>query len=423
MNGQEIDDRPQERESEVRHAHAVAASRHGRASAPGYLGLPSDEDPAGAGAGASEETSEQEADRSRKQSAGNARGRERSGSGQRSQQRSAGARRTSKATRSTGGSSARKRTTAGKGTTAAKRAVTGKGAATSKGPKRHNSSKGASSAGGSRRTSGAGRASGSGGTGRGVKQTPSNRTSSSGGANRGTSKRTSGRAMPAASSVKSKIASAGESGTKVVGKRARRAAVGGGGSLLTRLLIMGSRAAAHALADKGAKGLDGLLEKVRRLPIQQSIDVAVPPEIAWAQWMELKHLPEGTQRLSNVQREGDELRARIDGARGSDWSAEIIDEREQESFAWQSTQGSDSAGLATFHPLGERLTRIELTLDVQPEDLSEAARLLLHIADRRVGQELRRFKADAELLNPDVYEELLTAEADNNGSDGEEETK
>src|SRR5436190_13953997 len=40
-----IDDRPEERESPVRHAHAVAASRHGRASAPGYLGLPADDAP------------------------------------------------------------------------------------------------------------------------------------------------------------------------------------------------------------------------------------------------------------------------------------------------------------------------------------------------------------------------------------------
>src|SRR5437764_1350517 len=38
-----IDDRPEERESPVRRAHAVAARRHGRASTPGYLGVPLDE--------------------------------------------------------------------------------------------------------------------------------------------------------------------------------------------------------------------------------------------------------------------------------------------------------------------------------------------------------------------------------------------
>ena len=43
-NSAEIDDRPELRESPVRHAHAVLASRHGRASSPGYLGLPVEED-------------------------------------------------------------------------------------------------------------------------------------------------------------------------------------------------------------------------------------------------------------------------------------------------------------------------------------------------------------------------------------------
>lgn len=81
-------------------------------------------------------------------------------------------------------------------------------------------------------------------------------------------------------------------------------------------------------------------------------------------------------------------------------------------------EGADSAGLATFHPLGDRLTRIELTVDVQPEDLGELACLMLHIADRRVEEQLRRFKADAELLNPDIYEELL--EGDNEDADHEE---
>ena len=135
--------------------------------------------------------------------------------------------------------------------------------------------------------------------------------------------------------------------------------------------------------------------------------------------MELKHLPEGTHRLSDVERDGDVITGTIDGLRDRDWSAEVIDEREQESFAWRSTEGSDSAGLVTFHPLSERLTRVEVTIDVLPEGLGDAARLMLHIGDRRIEEELRRFKADAELLNPDVYEELL-ASADDGGSDGEE---
>lgn len=177
----------------------------------------------------------------------------------------------------------------------------------------------------------------------------------------------------------------------------------------------------HSLRHASSQGIDSVLENVQRLPIQRSIDIAVPPEIAWQQWSELRHLPEGVHRLSRVQREGDELTGHIDGPRRADWSAEVIDEREQESFAWRTTEGPDSAGLATFHPLSVRLTRIELTIDVRPEGLGEAATLALHLADKRVEGELRRFKADAELLNPDVYEELLSSDGDSEPGEEEEE--
>jgi uncharacterized membrane protein len=112
----------------------------------------------------------------------------------------------------------------------------------------------------------------------------------------------------------------------------------------------------------------------------------------------------------DVEREGDRLVGHLDGATARDWEAEIIDERENESFAWRSCEGSDSAGLVTFHELSERLTRIELNLDVVPVDLLEAASLAVRLADHRVETELRRFKANVELLNPDVYEELLSSQ-------------
>ncbi len=406
MNAQQIDDKPQDRESDVRHAHAVEASRHGRASTPGYLGLPADEDPEGPGVDGSDGGASQDDDRPRRPSAGRARGRA-AGSGGSQQSRSSQSKASSRskqasqkqASRSKAGSqpkasrsAARAARPGGRPAPSGKRETprAGSGKATPD-AKRSRSGDGASSKGRSAKSSAGGR------------RPPSTRASG-------------GRTKAAAASITSKVASIGESGEEAVRGRARREAVRIGGALLKRALIAGSRAAVHALTRAGQRGADGLLESVQRLPIQQSIDVAAPPEIAWQQWMELRHLPEGAHRLTDVERDGDELHGVI-ARRGTDWSAEIIDEREQESFAWQSTEGSDSAGLVTFHPLGERLTRVELTLDVQPEDLGEAALLLLHIADRRVREELRRFKADTELLNPDIYEELLESD-DSNGTSG-----
>jgi uncharacterized membrane protein len=142
-----------------------------------------------------------------------------------------------------------------------------------------------------------------------------------------------------------------------------------------------------------------------RLPIQRSVDIAVPVRVAWEEWMAFECLPEGIHTVTEVERDGDELVGRTSGPLPTDWAAEILDEREQQSFAWQSHQGSDCAGLVTFHELSKRLTRIELNLDVVPTSVAENFQLTTRIADHRAETELRRFKARLELINPDLYED------------------
>jgi uncharacterized membrane protein len=156
----------------------------------------------------------------------------------------------------------------------------------------------------------------------------------------------------------------------------------------------------------GKNALEAGLSK--RLPIQVSIDVAVPLAVAWEEWMTFESLTDGVHGTEDVQRDGDYLIGRTAGPRSADWEAEIVDEREQESFAWRSTTGSDCAGLVTFHRLSDRLTRIELDLDVLPTSPGETLVLSLHLAHRRAEAELRRFKARAEFINPDLYEAEIT---------------
>ena len=143
----------------------------------------------------------------------------------------------------------------------------------------------------------------------------------------------------------------------------------------------------------------------RLVPIQLSIDVAVPIHVAWEEWRSWGRLPEGVHRIVDVERDGDSLIGHTAGPRELDWEAEIKDEREDESFAWLSVEGTDVAGLATFHQLSERLTRIELDLDVVPTNPTEAMTLALHVAHRRAEADLRRFKAHVEFISPDAYED------------------
>ncbi len=139
------------------------------------------------------------------------------------------------------------------------------------------------------------------------------------------------------------------------------------------------------------------------LPVQLSTDIAVPLNFAWKKWMELSFLPEGVDSVVDIERSGEDLSGRLDGEPDGSWAARILDERECESFAWQSTEGSDCAGLVTFHRLSDRLTRIELSLDVVPRSATDAVSLLTHLADWRAVRQMRRFKAELEVISPDAY--------------------
>src|SRR5437764_1620606 len=152
-------------------------------------------------------------------------------------------------------------------------------------------------------------------------------------------------------------------------------------------------------------GGPGFAQRLRSVPIQCSIDIAVPLEVAYEEWMKLEFLPEGIHRVEQIRRKGDRLTGRILGAMANHerWRAEIREERRCESFAWRSVSGSDCLGLVTFHRLAERLTRLELELDVVPTGAAQAFALLGHVADRRAQTDLRRFKAELERISPDDY--------------------
>jgi uncharacterized membrane protein len=207
----------------------------------------------------------------------------------------------------------------------------------------------------------------------------------------------------------------GSGGSKLVRKAAAKAAKAIAKKSL-RTAAAAIRSAADRTASVGRDAVEAGLEAgmSKRLPIQVSVDVAVPLKFAWDEWMGYGSIPEGVHRIEDVERDGDSLFGRVSGPRSADWEAEIVDEREEQSFAWRSVQGTDTAGLVTFHRLSDRLTRIELDLDVLPTNPAEALTMASHVARRRADADLRRFKAHVEFINPDVYE----SESGRNGSSG-----
>lgn len=164
----------------------------------------------------------------------------------------------------------------------------------------------------------------------------------------------------------------------------------------TGAAVAGTEAVGAKLAPLGG-------EVMRRVPIQVSVDVAVPISVAWEEWTRLESLTEGVHEIADVERDGETLSGTI-GRAGREWEAEITDERPQESFAWRSVTGSDCAGLVTFHELSDRLTRIEVDLDIVPVGPAQSIAFLTRMADRRARADLRRFKARVEFISPDAYD-------------------
>jgi uncharacterized membrane protein len=148
----------------------------------------------------------------------------------------------------------------------------------------------------------------------------------------------------------------------------------------------------------GKGGMPGV-GKGRRMPVQQSMDVAVPLETAYNQWTQFEDWPEFMHRVTRVTQEDDctvSFATKIWGKK-KEFNAQIETQRPDERIKWRVSQGITHTGVVTFHELAPRLTRIEMNVDVDPGSLLEkVARGMRHIK-RAMRADLHRFKAFIEM--------------------------
>jgi uncharacterized membrane protein len=144
---------------------------------------------------------------------------------------------------------------------------------------------------------------------------------------------------------------------------------GGPGALAKRALSF----ARSGLLEKAGTGAEARRPwRERPVPVEEAIDVAVPLDAAYDRFTEF-------EEYANVLSHG-----------------EIVDERQDERIAWTRTDGVDATALITFHRLGDRLTRVMVDYDHQPQGVTERATSLFHTTPRRLNADLMRFKAYAE---------------------------
>jgi hypothetical protein len=111
----------------------------------------------------------------------------------------------------------------------------------------------------------------------------------------------------------------------------------------------------------------------RPLPVEVSIDVVVPLERVYELFTEFGE-------YANLMSRG-----------------EVVDERPDERIEWERNDGADDTAVITFHRLSDRLTRVMVTYDHEPQGMLGRASSLLGTLPRALNTDLMRFKAFAEM--------------------------
>ena len=112
----------------------------------------------------------------------------------------------------------------------------------------------------------------------------------------------------------------------------------------------------------------------RRMPIQQSVDVAAPIKETYDQWTRFEDWPKFMHRVESAQQVDDstvQIHTKVWGV-NKEFEAEIVEQRPDERIEWHSESGLAHSGVVSFHKLAPRLTRIEVSLDVKPNAAGES---------------------------------------------------
>ncbi len=127
---------------------------------------------------------------------------------------------------------------------------------------------------------------------------------------------------------------------------------------------------------------------------EHSVDVNVPIRTAYNQWTQFEEFPqfmEGVESITQVDDNTLRWKASIAG-KTEEWTAEITEQTPDQRVAWTSTSGAKNAGVVTFHHIDDNTTRVMLQVDYDPEGFVENVGDALGMVDRRMKNDLEKFK-------------------------------
>jgi uncharacterized membrane protein len=128
--------------------------------------------------------------------------------------------------------------------------------------------------------------------------------------------------------------------------------------------------------------------------IEQSIDVNVPVHTAYNQWTQFEEFPhfmEGVEEIRQLDDKRLHWRANV-GGKEKEWDAVITEQIPDQRIAWKNTTGATNAGVVTFHHISDKITRVMLQLEYDPEGIIENVGDAIGVVSSRVKGDLARFK-------------------------------
>jgi uncharacterized membrane protein len=128
--------------------------------------------------------------------------------------------------------------------------------------------------------------------------------------------------------------------------------------------------------------------------IEQSIEVNVPVTTAYDQWTQFEEFPRFMDGVDSVRQIDDTHLHWVVSHNGQrhEFDTEISEQRPDERVAWRTTDGKSHAGVVTFHRLDDNRCKVMVQMDWEPEGMLETLGAALGSDDRRVKDDLERFK-------------------------------
>jgi uncharacterized membrane protein len=160
--------------------------------------------------------------------------------------------------------------------------------------------------------------------------------------------------------------------------------------LRNSLLVVVGVGGAAAAAPLVRKRLGGTKPRT----IEASIDVNVPVSVAYNQWTQFEDFPLFMEGVDHVQQLDDtRLHWAVTVAgKKAEWDAKILEQHPDTQISWISEDGKKTRGTVTFEPRGDSQTLVRLSMSYQAKGTAEAVGSAAGLDERRVRDDLERFK-------------------------------